>query len=337
MIFTENTSLKDYTTFGVEVSARYFASFSDESMLREIVRSQEWKDNKHYILGGGSNILFTEDFDGVVIKNDVRGVEIVKQDDDFVWVRVGSGESWHEFVLWAVNHQYWGIENLALIPGTVGAAPVQNIGAYGVEAEETIHSVEVFDLESGDAVSLLHDECEFGYRNSIFKQNPDRYVVIQVVFQLKKKGKPRIEYGSLKNNLDEQGIVHPTLQNMVDTVMSVRRSKLPDVGEIGMAGSFFKNPVIDREHFETLQKQFPDILFFELDNGMMKIPAGWLIETLGYRGAHHGNVGTYDKHALVLVNHGGATGKQVWDFAQKIMHDVYETFHITLEPEVLIV
>ncbi len=336
-MFEENKSLKPYTTFAVAVNARYFAAFSNVEELQDILASQIWQNNKHMILGGGSNILFTQDFDGVIVKNEMKGIETITETDTTVTLRVAAGEDWTALVRQAASHGYWGIENLALIPGTVGSSVVQNIGAYGVEVESVVETVQAFDTETQEILSLSKEACEFGYRMSLFKQHDGRYVILSVDMVLQKQGQAKVSYGSLASMLEEKGIAEPTVMEMVETVSEVRRSKLPNVGEIGMAGSFFKNPVISPEHFEELQKQFPHIRSFELPDGALKIPAGWLIEELGYKGVREGKVGTYEKHALVLVNESDATGQEVWNFAQKIMSHVKKVFGIDLEPEVLII
>ena len=232
---------------------------------------------------------------------------------------------------------WWGLENLALIPGTVGGAPVQNIGAYGAEVADRIVQIEAVNLETGEAKTFTKEECEFAYRSSFFKKNIGKYMITYVYFRVELTGTPNTSYGRIADEIQRQNIDHPAPLQIAEIVSSIRRSKLPDVGEIGMAGSFFKNPVIDREHFYILCEKYPDIKYFELENGHVKIPAAWLIETIGLKGVQEGNVGTYDKHALVLVNHGDATGTEVWEFAQKIIQKVQDTFKIQLEPEVNII
>lgn len=338
MVIEENKLLTEYTTFQVSVYADYFVILHSEEELYQLMQSDVWKNNKRYILGEGSNILFTQDFKGLVVVNALKGFSIVSEDTDSLVINVASGENWHDFVLWSVEKELWGIENLALIPGTVGAAPVQNIGAYGVEVEETIISVDTILLESHLKKNISHDKCNFGYRNSIFKQQPDTYFVASVQFKLSKKPQPRLSYGVIMDTLETQGNKNNiTPKNISTAIVSIRNSKLPRVGEIGMAGSFFKNPIITKEHGEKIQEKYPHLKYFPLDNNLVKIPAGWIIEELGYKGVHLGNVGTYEKHALVLVNYGEATGSEVWNFAQKIISETQSNFDITLEPEVIII
>lgn len=336
MIIEHNKSLVEYTTFGVDVTSTYFTEINTISELQELVTNELWKKIPHYILGGGSNILFTKNYEGLIVYNNLKGINIIDDSKDYTLVNVAAGEDWHDFVMWSVEQNLWGIENLALIPGTVGASPVQNIGAYGVEVNETIENVTVMNILSGEEETLTHAECNFGYRDSIFKQKSDTYFVLSVQFKLSKIPILNLEYGAIVDKLAEQNITNPSSLDMVQTIITIRQSKLPNVGEIGMAGSFFKNPITTIEHAQRLLGEYPEMKYFHLDDGSVKIPAGWIIETMGYKGVREGNVGTYDKHALVLVNHGGATGSEVWSFAQKIINDAYDTFKITLEPEVII-
>lgn len=335
MNIQEHISLKPYTTFMTESSARYFFELTSVNQIKGLVNSSYWNYNP-YIIGGGSNLLFTKDYDGLVVLNKLKGVTITKETNTHVEVNFAAGESWHESVLWAAENGFWGIENLVLIPGTVGAAPVQNIGAYGVEAANTISSVEVFNVVEKEIEILLNSECNFGYRDSIFKQNPDTYIVLSVTFMLQKNPNPQLGYGAIINELVERKIKNPTLKQITDVITFIRRSKLPDVGSVGMAGSFFKNPVITKEHFEEILEKYPDAPSYKTDESFVKIPAGWIIEILGYKGVKKGNVGTYEKHALVLVNHGNATGQEVWVFAEEIIDQVKEDFGIIFEPEVIV-
>lgn len=336
MIIEHNKSLAEFTTFGVNVKAKYFVEITTVSELQELMNDALWQQEPHYILGGGSNILFTKDYKGIIVHNNIKGISVDHESEDHMLVNVAAGEDWHDFVMWSVKQNLWGIENLALIPGTVGASPVQNIGAYGVEAKNTIEQVTVINMTSGKIEMLDNIECDFGYRNSIFKQQPEKYIVVSVQFKLSKIPILNLEYGAIVDKLAEQNITDPSALDMAQTVIAIRQSKLPNVGEIGMAGSFFKNPITTMEHAQQLLQQYSSLRFFPLDDGSVKIPAGWIIETMGYKGIREGNVGTYEKHALVLVNYGGATGSEVWDFAQKIMNDAQKTFDIRLEPEVII-
>lgn len=337
MLLQSNISLKPYTTFMTEATARYFCEVQNDTDFYELFENPEWKTHPHLVIGSGSNLLFTDNFDGIIVYVKTKGIKIIDETDDIITLKVAAGELWHSLVMFSVEREYWGIENLALIPGTVGAAPVQNIGAYGVEAKDTISQVEAINLDSKQLETFTNKECLFDYRTSMFKQSSGRYLVTSVSFTLSKKPKPHLEYGSLKQILEQQNITNPTIQDITDTVISVRQSKLPNVGEIGMAGSFFKNPVISMTEADNLQQQYPEMVSFPVGNEGVKISAGWLIENLGYKGIQKGNVGTYSKHALVLVNYGNATGKEVWDFAKNIMNEVFEKFSIHLEPEVIII
>lgn len=318
-----------------ESSAQYFCIVSSVHEILDVLRHDVWNNNP-YIIGGGSNILFTQDYQGLIVVNQLKGKEIINETDEYIDIKFSSGESWHECVLWSVGHGYWGIENLVLIPGTIGASSVQNIGAYGASAADTIYSVEVINIKTLEIETLFNQDCNFGYRDSIFKQYPERYIVTAVIYRLSQRPEPKLSYGSIQQELVKNGIQNPTLRQIADTIMVIRRSKLPDVGSIGMAGSFFKNPIINRELFNIIIKKYPNMPSYEFDNDMRKIPAGWVIETLGYKGFREGDVGTYDKHALVLVNYDDARGSDVWNFAQKIMRESKEKFTINLEPEVII-
>lgn len=335
MNIRENISLEKYTTFMTSAQARFFVEIFSAAEMQSLIKKDVWNNNP-YILGGGSNILFTGDYDGLIVVNSIKGKDITNETEKYVDIRFGSGESWHESVMWSVEKNLWGIENLALVPGTIGAAPVQNIGAYGTEAADTIHSVEVININSGDREILNNAQCNFGYRDSIFKQFPGKYFITAVIFRLSKIPNPQLGYGAIIDKLDQNNITNPDIEDIAQTIIEIRRSKLPDVGSIGMAGSFFKNPVINKLHLLKLQKKYPAMPYYELANEMVKIPAGWIIETLGYKGFRDGNVGTYNKHALVLVNYGGADGAEVWNFAKKIINETQQIFNIILEPEVII-
>lgn len=336
MKILEQVSLAPYTTFNVEVSAKYLVHLTQRDDMLFLLNHPLWKTEKHLILGEGSNILFTNDFEGLIVVNRLQGKKIVYEDEYEVHIELASGESWHGFVMESAQQGWWGIENLAFIPGTVGAAPVQNIGAYGVEIESSIVSVSGIDCETVEPFDFNNTACQFGYRESIFKRFPEKYYISSVTIRLMKKGSPCLEYGNLRSFFSDYDLEKITPHDMVKAVIQLRRSKLPDVGSIGMAGSFFKNPVISQEHLKELQKKYPLLPFFTTESGKIKIPAGWLIEELGYKGVRLDNVGTYEKHALVLVNYGGATGAEVWVFAQKIINEVNKHFGILLEPEVLI-
>ncbi len=328
-------NLKSLNTFMVPAVARYFASVQNEDEAREIFQSDEWQLAKErFVLGGGSNILFTRDIDGFVLKNEIRGREVLDENDEEVVIRVGAGESWHDFVMWSVERDLWGIENLVYIPGTVGAAPVQNIGAYGVEAKSTIQKVEYIDLEDFEENSIDNRDCEFAYRDSIFKKNPGKYFITHVVFKLHKKGEAVANYGRVAEALEEKDIQNPNSKDIAEIIMEIRKSKLPEIGEIGTAGSFFKNPIISQEAFEKIRENFPEVRYFALENDLVKIPAGWLLDELGYKGFMQGHVGNYKNHALIIVHDGEGTGQEVYEHVQNIMQRVKEVFGIALEPEV---
>lgn len=338
MNIEHNKSLKELNTFGVEANAKLFVEISSVEELQELIQTDEFKNNEHLFLGGGSNILFTRDFDGLVIKNNLRGIEVIREDNDYVWVRGMAGEHWHDFTMYTVEQGWSGIENLSLIPGSVGAAPVQNIGAYGVEIKDTLETVETIDLTTGEPRDFANEECDFGYRTSVFKTTlKGKYFITAIVLKLSKNGQPNISYNSLRAKLEERGVVEPSVQQVSDTVIEIRQSKLPDPREIGNAGSFFKNPVIDEETLKRLQAGYPDMPNYDLENGMYKIPAAWCIETAGWKGKRVGEAGSHERQALVLVNHGAATGAEIAALAREIVGSVRDQFGIDLEPEVTII
>ena len=337
MKIQEYVELNTFSTFMVGAQARYFTSVSSVEDIQKLLKNEIWTEVPHYILGEGSNTLFAKDYDGLVIKNEIIGLEVISEDDESMIVRVGAGENWHNFVLWAVDQDLWGIENLVLIPGTVGASPVQNIGAYGVEVSEVITEVEVVNIETGELVVLKNEDCGFEYRNSLFKQKPERYFITQVSFKLKKNGAVVLTYHQVQEELDKLGSKDITPKDVATAIVTIRDSKLPRIGELGTAGSFFKNPIVSAEKASSLLKEFPEMKQFPLEQGEVKLSAAWLIEHIGYKGYKSADVGTYHKHALVLVNHGGARGSEVWDFAQEIILKVKEVFGVDLEPEVQVI
>ena len=338
MEIKENYPLKELNTFGLNVKARYYAEIASQEDLCEITRRPEFADNKKLILGGGSNLLFTGNFEGIVLKNNIRGIEKYKEDEAHIWYKIGGGENWHQLVRYIVDKGYGGIENLSLIPGTVGAAPMQNIGAYGTEIREVFEFLEALKLTDCSKEIFNNEDCEFGYRQSIFKKElKDQYIIAWVVLRLDKKPKLNISYAALKNYLEEMGIQDPDIKSVSDAVISIRQSKLPNPEELGNAGSFFKNPVVSRSKFEQLKKEYPDIVGFPLDDQRVKLAAGWLIERCGWKGKVVGNTGSHKKQSLVLVNYGNASGAEIWDLAKQIKQSVYEKFGVQLEPEVNIV
>lgn len=338
MIVQQNVSLKPYNTFGLDENAGFLAIVSSIEDLDEIYQTGRFRSQKKMILGGGSNILFTRGFTGIVAKNEIRGIQIQNETEEDVLVSVGAGENWHQFVLWCVEHGYGGVENLSLIPGTVGAAPMQNIGAYGAELKEVFHSLEAYEIKSGKTVSFFKEDCKFGYRYSIFKgELRDEYVITKVFFKLSKKPVFNISYGAIKETLEQMGVDELTLKNVSQAVINIRQSKLPDPMDIGNAGSFFKNPIIERLHFEALEAEFDDIKSYPIDKDKVKIPAGWLIEKAGWKGYRDGYIGVHDKQALVLVNHGMGRGKDLFKLSNQIQKSIQTKFGIELEREVNVI
>lgn len=329
--------LKSLNTFGVKAYASNFVLIRDVAYLQELLSNYVREEVAVLVLGGGSNILFTQDFQGLVIKNEITGKEIIEENDSWVKVKVGGGEVWHDFVLYSIEQGWGGIENLSLIPGTVGAAPIQNIGAYGVELKDVFVELEAIDIHTGELKKFTKQECQFDYRNSIFKQElKGAFVITSVTFLLTKNTHQyNISYGAISKTLEAAGIVELSPKVISDAVIEIRSSKLPDPEEIGNCGSFFKNPVIDAKHFGEIEAKYPSIPSYPTANpGKIKVPAGWLIEQCGWKGKQVGNVGTYHKQALVLVNLGNATGLEAKALAMDIQQSVKEQFGIALQPEV---
>ncbi|AHJ97393.1 UDP-N-acetylmuramate dehydrogenase [Hymenobacter swuensis] len=334
-VLEHHVSLRPFNTFGLEVKARLFARFTSVDELRLLLALPEVQQAEKLVLGGGSNLLFTQDFDGVVLKNEIHGLEIVGQDEDSALVRAGAGESWHELVQYTLSQDLNGIENLSLIPGTVGAAPLQNIGAYGAELKDTFDHLEAVEITTGQLRTFSAQECGFGYRESIFKgQLKNQYVVTGVVLRLHRRAQLNVSYGAIQTTLEDMGIGgEPTPRQVSEAVMHIRRSKLPDPTQIGNAGSFFKNPEVSQGKFDELKAQYPDLPGYPVPGGV-KVPAGWLIEQCGWKGLRRGAHGVHDKQALVLVNHGGAQGHDIQELAHDIISSVREKFGIELHPEV---
>ena len=322
-----------YNTFGLSVKAKEFARLIAPEEFPLIV---EKASLPVYILGGGSNILFTRSPSYCIIKNEIQDIEIISQTSDEVIIKVGAGVIWHQLVLWTLERNLGGLENLSLIPGTVGAAPMQNIGAYGVEIEENFVSLEAIDIHNGSILNFEYEDCKFGYRDSVFKQEwKSKLCIISVSLKLTTKDHPiRNTYAALQEELDKRGILNPTIKDISDAVIFIRQTKLPDPRELGNAGSFFKNPEVSRTVLESIQKDYPGIPFWDIDDNMVKIPAGWLIENRGWKGKRVGNTGSHNKQALVLVNYGGATGQEIVDLAYEIILDIESHFGIKLNPEV---
>lgn len=336
MIVEENYSLKPYNTFGIDVRCRYFVEAGEVDELLDFVASYEWEPQEVLILGGGSNFLFTEDFNGTVFYPAMQGIEVVREDAVEVEVRVGAGVEWDDFVAWAVGQGFWGIENLSLIPGHVGAAPVQNVGAYGMEAGERIIEVEAIHLPEARLVRIAGRDCRFAYRDSIFKKEwKNRYIITHVFFRLSKQPQFRLDYGSMRSELERVG-GEVTLQKIRQAVINIRNSKLPDVKILPNAGSFFKNPVVPLKLAENLLKKYPDLPVYPVDEEKVKLAAGWLIEQCGWKGKVLGQAGVHEKQALVLVNRGDADGVEIAHLANEIKKSVFIKFGVWIEPEVYI-
>lgn len=334
----ERASLRTMNSFGVEARARWFARVRSAEALRELLAAPPIADLPRMILGGGTNVLFAGDFDGLVVKVEVPGFEELGISADAWLVRVGAGESWHATVARLLDVGRPGLENLALVPGQVGAAPIQNIGAYGLELAERFHSLRACDLESGDTVTLTLSECGFGYRDSVFKQAlAGRCVILDVTLALPRRWEPQTGYADVTQELNARGCSIPTPRDVFDAVVAIRRRKLPDPARIGNAGSFFKNPVVPRDKHQALIAHFPSLVSYPLPGGRFKLAAGWLIEAAGLKGATRGRAGVYEKQALVLVNRGGATGREILALAREVQDKVAEKFGVMLEPEPVIV
>ncbi len=334
-LLQKQVPLAPLTTFGVPSKAERFVEIDSIDVLREAMKIPEVARERKLILGGGSNVLFTHDQEGTVLHNSIPGKEILKKKEGEVLVRVGGGENWHRFVRSCVENGHGGVENLSLIPGRVGAAPMQNIGAYGVELEEVFEELEAFDLESGRIERFRKEDCAFAYRSSVFKTvHKDRFMILNVTFRLSLEPELKLSYGSLKEELERMGVEKPGIDDVSRAVIRIRQSKLPDPTEIGNAGSFFKNPVVSESKFRGLKEQDPELKGFPLGNGTFKIPAARLIERTGWKGKRFNGHGVHDKQPLVLVNHGGAHGKEIRELADRIRRSVMEAFGIELDPEV---
>ena len=331
--------LKDYdltklNTFGIPVRAKLFTEVASEADLQELLKKDEFKNNPQLFLGGGSNVLFTKDFDGIVILNKLKGIQILEDGEDDVLIKSMSGVVWHDLVLFAVARKYWGIENLSFVPGTVGAAPMQNIGAYGAELKNTLENVEAVEISTGIKKVFSKEECELGYRDSVFKNSlKDKYFITAVILRLSKKEKKNISYKILKDHLEQNKVDVREPKDISDAVTHIRKTKLPDPKILGNAGSFFKNVFVDDKKFKELQGEYPDMPYFE-EAGVIKIPSGWLVEACGYKGKKVGNAGVHERQALVLVNHGGASGLEIKALANEVISAVFQKFGLKLTPEV---
>lgn len=337
MKISQNFSLKNYNTFGIEAKAKRFVAVHSLSELQTIL--QEHRDDKKFILGGGSNMLLTKDIDALVIHIDLKGKKVLREDADFVWVESQAGENWHEFVLWTLEHNFGGLENMSLIPGNVGTTPVQNIGAYGTEIKDTMVSCDAMKITTQELQTFTNAECQFGYRESIFKQQAkDQFVITSVVFKLTKQNhKINTSYGDILAELSKNEITNPTIKDVSNAVIAIRQSKLPDPKELGNSGSFFKNPILLKVDFEKIHQKFPEMRYFDVSETEVKVPAGWLIEQAGFKGKRFGDAGIHKNQALVLVNYGKATGQEILAVSKEIQATILKTFGIAIEAEVNVI
>ena len=333
-----NYPLLKLNTFGVDVKAKYFVSINTVNELIELTKTKVFKDLQLLILGGGSNILFTKDFDGLVILNSIKGKEIIDQTQESIFLKIGAGENWHELVMYTVDNKWGGIENLSLIPGNTGTAPMQNIGAYGVEIKETFVELEALEISSGKIVKFNNSDCEFGYRESVFKNKmKNQYIILNITLELKKNPVLNINYGDVKAILESQNINNPSIKDVSDAIISIRQSKLPDPKIIGNSGSFFKNPIVSLNQLELIKKKYPNVVNYKINENEFKIAAGWMIERAGWKGKKFNNYGVHEKQALVLVNYGLANGMEIFNLSEEIILDIKDKFGIKLEREVNII
>jgi UDP-N-acetylmuramate dehydrogenase len=339
MNIQEQVDLYPYNTFKIHAKAQYYTAIHTVEEFQTLVKNQVYKQGKNLILGGGSNMLLKSNYQGLVIKVDIKGIEVISQDESTVTIKAGAGEVWHALVLHCVANDWGGIENLSLIPGTVGAAPIQNIGAYGVEIKEVIKNVEAIDLVTGEVKVFSNSECEFGYRESVFKQKlKGKYFISSVTLTFTKKNhRFNTTYGAIETTLKEHQVNQLSVRAISNAVISIRQQKLPDPNKIGNAGSFFKNPTIALQQYDKLKNTYPDIPGYSSENQHIKVPAAWLIEQCGWKGKTFENIGVHPHQALVLVNYGDGTGEKIWDLALKILASVKEKFDIQLQPEVNVV
>ena len=338
MKLLENKSLLSYNTFHIDASAKYFYEVYSPKELIELVSNPQVKPLPKFILGGGSNILLSKNYDGLIIKNSIKGIEKIKEDADHVYVKTGAGELWHQFVLYCIEKGYAGVENMSLIPGCVGAGPIQNIGAYGTELKDVFHELEALHIRDCVVKKFNIEQCKFGYRESVFKNEAKgEFIITSVTFRLNKKPTFNTAYGAIEKELQSMGVKSMSIKAISDAVINIRSSKLPDPSKIGNAGSFFKNPEVSVKKFEQLKNNFPTIVAFPQNNGNVKLAAGWLIEQCGLKGKTFGDAGVHKEQALVLVNYGKATGKEIWDLSQKILDAVINKFEVELEREVNVI
>ncbi len=331
----KNHPLKNYNTFGIDSYAKYFTAFNSIRELQEVLQSSEYKNEPKLFLGGGSNILFTKNFDGLVLKNEIGGIETIHEEERYVYVKVGAGVNWHQFVLHCIHKNFGGVENLSLIPGNVGASPMQNIGAYGAEIKDIFYSLEAYHYNESRIINFSLNDCEFGYRESVFKKKyKNQFVILDVTFRLNKMQHYNISYGAIEEELKRMHVEKLSIKAISDAVINIRTSKLPDPARIGNAGSFFKNPEISKIEFAELIRLYPETPSYKINDDEFKIPAGWLIEQCGWKGYRNGDAGCYEKQALVLVNYGNASGMDILKLSDEIKMSVEKKFNIKLEAEV---
>lgn len=337
-LIESDVELQPYNTMNISARARWFVSVKEVDQLKKVLQQLQASERKLLVLGGGSNVLFADNFDGLVLQMGISGREIIQETPDEVLLKIGAGENWHETVRYCVKNGWGGVENLSLIPGTVGAAPIQNIGAYGVELKDVFKYLEAVQVNTGEKRTFSKEECQFGYRDSIFKKElKGKFIITKVVLKLSKQPEINSSYGAIQDMLSELDIPDPTIQDISDVVMEIRNRKLPNPNTLGNTGSFFKNPVVAESIFERIKKRYPGVPGYPMEKGKVKIPAGWLIEQSGWKGKKVGNAGTYKNQALVIVNHGGATGKEILTLAENIRKSVHREFGIKLDPEVNII
>lgn len=335
MNLQENYPLQQHNTFHINCNARFYAEINSQDDFLELINHPVYKNNHHLVLGGGSNVLFTKDQNALIIKNNLKGKSLINDDEQHFYVKIAAGEVWHEAVLWCIENNYAGLENLSLIPGKVGASPMQNIGAYGVEIKDVFESLEALDMQDGTKRTFNLEECEFGYRESVFKRKlKNKYLITSVTFKLNKKPNFNTSYGAIEKELQNMGIKELSIKAISDAVINIRSSKLPDPNKLGNAGSFFKNPEISAKLINELKLKFPDIVVYELENGNFKVAAGWLIEKCGWKGKRNADAGVHINQALVLVNYGNAKGEEILNLSAEIIQSVKDTFNIELEREV---
>ena len=337
MEILQHFSLKNYNTFGIEAFAKQFVSVHSSEELAMILK--QYSNENKFVLGGGSNMLLTKDIDALVIHLDIKGKKIVQEDADFVWVEGQAGENWHEFVLWTIENNFGGLENMSLIPGNVGTTPIQNIGAYGTEIKDTFVSCEAMRIDTQEIKTFDNKSCHFGYRESVFKNEvKDQYIITSVVFKLTKRNhKINISYGDISTELAKNNITNPTLKDVSNAVIAIRKSKLPDPKELGNSGSFFKNPIVSKKAFEAIHAKFPEMKYYDVSETEVKVPAGWLIEQAGFKGKRFGDAGIHKNQALVLVNYGNATGQEILNVSKTIQETILSTFGILIETEVNVI